>query len=323
MNTKMLDSTGQVTSGVESDLDADGVENGIPCGSETQALALRAKTDPAVSLIVCTIGRDWELERLFTSLARQRFSSFEVILVDQRPDDRLGKMILRYGAHFSITHVRSVPGLSKSRNVGLRSARGDVIGFPDDDCWYDTMTVDHVMRLFDQESHVDVLLGRTIDQCGIESLSPFRKSSGLVTRMNVWRSGNSNTLFARAATARRLGFDESLGVGASTPFKAGEETDFVLRALALGRRVLFERDLVVRHAAADARIGPEQLSRARAYSVGIGHVLRKHRYSSGYLFYRTARSLARCLTSAATFDLARARYKFIWTVGILRGYFFV
>jgi glycosyltransferase involved in cell wall biosynthesis len=301
--------------------DAEGEQNGASYHGKGRPSALRAEGDPALSLIVCTVGRGRELERLLTSLAEQRLSSFEVILVDQSPDDRLSNMISRYAARFPIKHLHSLPGLSKARNVGLRSAKGGVIGFPDDDCWYETTTVHHVTRLFAEEPHLDVLLGRTLDQNGAESLSPFRRSGGPVTRMNVWRSGNSNTLFVRASTAHQIGFDESLGVGASTPFKAGEETDFVLRALALGRRVLFERDLVVRHPAADAQIGPGQLDRARAYSTGIGYVLRKHRYGPGYLFYRTARSFARCLTSVATLDLARARYKFIWAVGTLRGYF--
>jgi glycosyltransferase involved in cell wall biosynthesis len=281
----------------------------------------RPEAAPALSLVVCTIGRVHELQRLLSSLEEQSFQSFEVVLVDQNPDDYLANIIAAYSSKLSLKQLRSQPGLSKARNVGLRSAKGAVVGFPDDDCWYGATTAAHVMRFFAKEPHFDVLLGRTVDEDGVETVSPFRRSSGPGTRSNVWRSGNSNTLFARSETARQLGFDEALGVGAATPFKSGEESDFLLRALAAGKRIYFDHDLLIHHAAVHAESEAAHLERARSYSTGFGYVLRKHDYGAGYLFYRAARSLGSSMVSAAMLDLAAARYKSAWTMGTLRGYF--
>jgi glycosyltransferase involved in cell wall biosynthesis len=279
------------------------------------------KTAPAISLVVCTIGRVAELERLFRSLREQVFRSFEVILVDQNPDDCINHFLAQFVPRFAVTHLKSEPGLSRARNVGMQQAKGKLVGFPDDDCWYAANTLKNIAEYFTREEHVHILLGRTIDENGIESVSPFRGSSGAVSKRNVWRSGNSNTLFVRYQTARQIGFDESLGAGAATPFKSGEETDFVLRALSRGKRAFFDRQLVVFHAQTDVRIGPAQLVRAQSYSTGFGHVLRKHHYGIGYLLFRVTRSMARCLTSAIMLDVGTAKYKWAWAVGTLGGYF--
>ena len=76
-----------------------------------------------VSLVVATVNRVKELGRLFGSLEKQSNSSFEVVLVDQNHDDRLASLIANYASSFPIHHLRSAPGLSKSRNVGLLQCR--------------------------------------------------------------------------------------------------------------------------------------------------------------------------------------------------------
>src|SRR5262249_13130840 len=148
----------------------------------------------------------------------------------------------------TLRHVRSDRGLSLARNVGLRHATGDIIGFPDDDCWYLADTLMQVAEFFRREGEVDILLGRTIDQFGRPSLSPVRKESGAVTKRNVWASGNSNTLFVRRrAIPHDGGFDEEIGVGAPTRFQSGEETDFVLGLMKNEARALYSCDLKVCH----------------------------------------------------------------------------
>ena|SRR5208337_53067 len=88
-----------------------------------------------ISLVVATVDRVAELERLFVSLDAQSYRDFEVIVVDQNPDDRL-LPVLQQHTDLAILHLRSGRGLSHARNVGLLAAQGDILAVPDDDCWY-------------------------------------------------------------------------------------------------------------------------------------------------------------------------------------------
>src|ERR1039457_7675625 len=100
-----------------------------------------------ISLIVATVNRVNELERLLDSLDSQTYKDFEIIVVDQNPDDRLVSIFQRHQS-LSIHHLRSARGLSRARNVGLPDAKGEIIGFPDDDCWYPQQLLAHIKQAF-------------------------------------------------------------------------------------------------------------------------------------------------------------------------------
>jgi glycosyltransferase involved in cell wall biosynthesis len=276
---------------------------------------------PILSLILSTLGRTTELVRLFESLKAQGDIDYEVILVDQNPVGYLDFIIESYEALLPIRHTRSPKGLSVGRNIGLQHARGRLICFPDDDCWYPPTTLKDVVTFFSRYPDIDVVLGKTVDVNGDDSLSPFRKSSGTVSKDNLWISGNSNTIFLRHTAASRIGpFDESLGVGSTTPFQSGEETDFILRALSMGMRAIFLNSLLIHHDQVDREIGDKQIRRAWNYSKGFGRVLRIHGYGRLYLVYRVLRSAGRALVSLLSLDGLQAKYKFVWAAGTLVGY---
>jgi glycosyltransferase involved in cell wall biosynthesis len=274
-----------------------------------------------VSLVVSTVNRVQELDRLFRSLAKQRNSRFEVVLVDQNQDDRLASLIANYASFFSINHLRSLPGLSKSRNVGLLQCRGEFIAFPDDDCWYSEDVIDRVIAIFRAAADVDVVCGRTVDKDGVESLGKFQDFSSEITRSNLWRTHNSSTLFVRArALQGTYGFDESLGLGAKSQFQSGEETDLLLRLLQRGGRAQYCRDLIVFHDQL-SESSSVWLKRARLYSPGFGHVLRKHNFGFPYLIYRLVLTCGGALLAVLRMNPTQAHFKMIWALGTIQGYF--
>ena len=286
------------------------------------AAARPATVVPEMSLIVCTVGRSESLRRLLNSLTRQSSVTFEVIIVDQNPADFLFEILDDYRSALRIKHVHSKRGLSKARNIGLKHVESKLVCFPDDDCWYPPQLVETIIAYFSVNPGVDVLLGRTVDGNGHNSLSPFRNRSGKVTKSNVWRSGNSNVLFIRRELANELGgFDEELGLGAASPFQSGEETDFLLRALQRGGTVMFDRTIIVHHEQVDALISEKQLQRIRGYSVGFGRVLKLHDYGLLYLFYRVCRSALRAVLALLQLKMPEAKYKALWAIGTLTGYF--
>ena len=275
---------------------------------------------PRLSLLCCTVGRTDKLGRLLDSLARQTFPDFELVVVDQNAPGLLDPVLAPFSGRLDIRHVRSERGLSRARNVGLGHCRAKIVAFPDDDCWYPDTLVENVVALFDANPQAGVFTGRTTDAGGADSLGLFLQTDAEITKGNVWLSGNSNSLFIGAEIARKIGgFDETLGVGAPTAFKSGEETDFLLRALATGARGFYRRDLVVHHDQAPVG-GTGGVARAQDYARGFGRVLRLHDYGAAYVAMRVARSSARALLALATGDMATARYKALWALGTFRGF---
>jgi 2-beta-glucuronyltransferase len=276
---------------------------------------------PEFSLITCTLGRIRPLRRLLDSLLLQENRDFELILVDQAPPGDLDGLVGEFAGRLSMQHIRSCRGLSRARNVGIRHACGRFIGFPDDDCWYPPDVLRRLARRLDANPNLDLILGKTVDQFGIDSLGKFRAKGGPISKWNVWTSGNSNSIFVRSHLATASGgFDEALGVGSGTRFQSGEETDFVLRILAMGAVSHYDPELKIHHQQVDKEIGQKQLTRAQAYSPGFGRVLRRHRYGAAYVLYRLLRSLLRSLLAVAAFDWRLAQYKLSWAAGTLDGY---
>lgn len=268
-----------------------------------------------ISLVVCTLGRFEPLERLLGSLERQTNRKFEVIVVDQNPDGFLDAALSRHPG-LPIVHMRSPKGLSRARNVGLTRCSGAIIGFPDDDCWYDPDVLKKVETLFAARPDMAFMSGRTVDAEGAVSLNRYPDESAPIDRSNIFAATNSNAIFVRSDVARDVrGFDETLGVGAATPFQAGEETDFLLRCLACGHKGLYEPGLVVRHDQVT-----DSLQRLRAYSAGFGRVARIHGLGTSVFFPRNVRTIAGGFYRALKGDVAGARQRYACLMGSIRGY---
>ena len=171
---------------------------------ETMRIPPQPKTKPVFSLIVCTLRRKDTLCRLFESLAMQTFQDFEVIVVDQNMPGFLDEVIDHYRPGFVIAHVTASPGLSAARNVGLDRATGDIIAFPDDDCWYDPKTLAKVLTRIGSEKSAAIVSGRTTDADGQSSVSLFLRHASQISRRNYLKCGNSNCLFFVARYSRKL-----------------------------------------------------------------------------------------------------------------------
>lgn len=277
---------------------------------------------PDLSLIVCTLGRTDCLIRLFGSLGQQQTANFEVVLVDQNPPGFLDALLAQHAQGLRLVHVTCPPGLSRARNAGIAQASGWALAFPDDDCWYPPETTGRVMALFTRHLDASFLTCATVDAKGRFSNGRFLDRSQPVTRANIWRAGNSNGVFVRKALAEEIGgFDETLGVGAGTPFGSGEETDFLLRALAAGAHGYFTTEAVTHHDQVDTVFDDAALRRAASYARGFGRTARLNGYGPVFAFYRAGRSLAAAALLALLRRREAALHKLAWARGTLAGYF--
>jgi glycosyltransferase involved in cell wall biosynthesis len=257
---------------------------------------------------LATKNRVEEVATLIRSLAQQRYGNFELIIVDQNEDDRLEASLLQAKLLFRILHLRSESGLSRARNVGMAFATGDIIAFPDDDCWYPDGLLARVVATFQSHPSVDGLTGRSEDGHGQASGGSFSPCQGRVGIENVWKQGISYTIFLRSSVCAAVGpFDEELGVGARTRFGSGEETDYLIRGVKLGFNIQYLPDLVVFH---PNPILYNRNHRAKAfrYGVGMGKVLSKHRYNLSFSLYTILRPFAGAVLSLLTLRPRKAAY---------------
>lgn len=231
-----------------------------------------------MSLIVATKGRSAPFRDLFGSLEAQTFRDFEVIVVDQNADGSLGSPDGE-GWGFPLLHLRTPheSGASRGRNAGFARARGSIILFPDDDCWYDAGFLADALRRI-TELGADVLSGRAADAAGRDINGRYMQARTTITRDNVWTAGIEWVIFFKREVFETLGgFDPGIGIGADTPWQSCEAQDIMLRALEAGLHCVFDPAVYGHHAELDIR-SPAMLRKGRAYARGFGYVLRRHRY---------------------------------------------
>ena len=234
------------------------------------------------SLIAATINRVQAVGALLASIEQTPEAAagqVQVIVVDQNRDDRLVEVLEPYRRSLNLIHQRSLPGLSRARNAGLAVTTGEVVSFPDDDCLYRPTTLTETAAFLARYSECDGVCGRVCDFDGRPYNLRWPREAEPVSKRRVWRQAISVSMFLRRTVIESVGrFDESLGVGAGTPWGSGEETDYVLRALALGFQLRFEPAIGVLHPASPNRFAAAERARAHSYALGMGRVLRIHAF---------------------------------------------
>lgn len=268
---------------------------------------------PSFDLVVATVGRSEELERLLDSLEAQEYPSLRVLVVDQNADESASRHLA--GRTLSLVHLRSEPGLSRARNVALEHLSADIVAFPDDDCAYPPGLLRHVAERFAADDALDGVTGRSADATG-RSAASWKPGPAVLTDDNLWNRAISYTIFLRRAVVERVGpFDERLGLGSGERWSSGEEIDYLIRAVRGGARIEYDPALVVEHELRenDAAIG-------RRDGASLGYLLRKHGYPASAVGRSLVRPAGGALVSLAHLDTAGARYRLATLRGRVRGY---
>jgi glycosyltransferase involved in cell wall biosynthesis len=180
---------------------------------------------PRVSVIVPTRNRAASLERLLASLHAQSFADFEIVVVDDGSTDATPRVAQAWDR---VRYVRGDgAGAVGARCLGVKTARGEVLAFTDDDCLVDARWLETGVAAID--GGADVVQGRTVPQ---RELVPLERTvqhgadDGLFPTCNVFyrrsaydRVGGFDTVagdrlgFRRSAGARALGFGEDTLLG--------------------------------------------------------------------------------------------------------------
>ena len=116
---------------------------------------------PLVSVIIPVYQVEKYLDRCISSVLAQSHRELEIILVDDGSTDRCPAMCDLWKARDSrvvVIHQEN-GGLSKARNVGLKIAKGEIIGFVDSDDWIEPNMVELLLSAL-LETGADIAVGR-------------------------------------------------------------------------------------------------------------------------------------------------------------------
>ncbi|MDR3709097.1 MAG: glycosyltransferase family A protein [Capsulimonadaceae bacterium] len=235
------------------------------------------------SLIVPSVGRPDDLERLFRTLDRQSLTDFHVIVVDQSRSNSLDSVIERYASKLDITHVRSRQrGAARARNEGFSHARGAYVTWPDDDCFYDPDVLETAARILREHQDWQAILGVPVDENGSYYGRPPKPGVHRMSRFRSFYWGCEYTFFIRRSAFDALGgYDEELGPGAGTDLWAGEQTDLLLRASHAGIVAYFAPELRVHHPnLSDVVVDAAAKRKLYHYAFAMGQVARKNNLSA-------------------------------------------
>jgi GT2 family glycosyltransferase len=272
---------------------------------------------PSFDLVVATLGRAHELDRLLASLEEQTYRAFRVLVVDQNPAGMIEDVLEEHQA-LDLVRLRSPAGLSRARNAALAHLGADVVAFPDDDCVYPADLLERVGRRLRDQPTLAGLSVRTVDESGISP--PFwKKEPAVLDDDNLWNRAVSYSIFLRRELVEATGrFDEELGLGSGRAWHSGEEIEYLVRALRVGARIRYDPDLVVVHPQRRL-LGAQLRDLGHRDGASVGYILRKHRYPRRVIARMLLRPLGGVVLSLARLDRERAGFHLATLRGRIAG----
>ena len=225
------------------------------------------------SLIVATVGRDIEIERLLDSLSIQTIKKnlFEIIIVDQNKEINLEPIVKKYTKMLNIIHIKAQNlGLSRNRNVGLKIAKGNIVAFPDDDCTYYPDTLESVLKYFETNSSTDSVFGQIIDlEKNKKIIRNWPVKDVEISTSNFFMLYSSITIFTKLKDVK---FDERLGVGEF--FGSYEDADYTLSLIENGNSFYYSPTIKVWHP--ELNVKTMSIDKIQSYGLGFGALCKKH-----------------------------------------------
>jgi len=165
------------------------------------------------SFIIPTFNSSKTLEKCLKSIKQQKLKNSEIIVVDDCSTDNTVDIARRYADLIIIKEKRSGP--AKSRNLGWKKSKGDILIFVDS----------------------DVYLGKTWAK---EILPLLKKYDGVVSSL---KSESHDVTFeeweeaANFFVIKRKVLEEVGGYSEIFPYAAGEDSDLLIRLLKKGYKI--------------------------------------------------------------------------------------
>jgi glycosyltransferase involved in cell wall biosynthesis len=236
-----------------------------------------------VSVILCTRNRAHELPACFDSIAlaarNAPMVTVEIVIVDNGSSDETPNVTKEWTSKSALASIyvrEDRPGLAIARNAGMRAASGDILLCTDDDC---RLAPDYFVALDAAYGAVTgpAVIGGRVELGDARDLPLTIKTQSEPAIFEGVGAGGfllgCNFSLNRAAFALLGPMDERLGAG--SPLKSAEETDYVFRAWLKHIPVRYAPELVIYHFHGRRAFGDIR-KLMHGYSIGNGALYAKH-----------------------------------------------
>lgn len=224
-----------------------------------------------ITVILCTYNRCQSLEKALNSVAASKLPdsiSWEVLVVDNNSRDQTRELVEKYCTREPNRFrylFEGQQGKSHALNAGIRSARGEILAFMDDD-----VTVEPTWLQLLTSSLTDGPWagagGRIFVERGFSPPTwlaidgPYAMGGVLVVFDRGdkpgdldWAPYGTNMAFRKEMFAKYGGFRTDLGPNPKNEIR-GEDTEFGRRLMFAGERLRYEPEAVVFHSVVESRI---------------------------------------------------------------------
>jgi len=254
------------------------------------------------------------LDSIVAALSKPSHIEADIVVVNNGSTDDTAQVVQNWAETFCVFPFRllfeELKGISNARNCGMRSAKGDLLVFIDDDC---RMHPDYVIDLlrYDASDTVPVLRGGCValgDPADLPLSILSRPDIARWSRkLNSARHDNlGDTLLGCNMTMRKtvadlIGpFDTSLGAGTNIP--GGDDIDYVYRAYLLDITIESVPNMKVYHFHGRRNIS-DGTKLFQNYSVGGGALLAKYAFKAPALckpYYWDVKNLVKEILSGSS-----------------------
>ena len=226
-----------------------------------------------ISLVLTGADRHKDLARFYSSISGAIVSEnfvIELVFVNQ------GLFVppVTIDAFESLSHIElkcnRLP-LSIARNIGMQKVTGDIIGFPDDDCWYSPLVLVQVANYFEANPTTSAICTNVYDpvaQCAYGGRPSDIHTA--ISYYNLFKLPISVGIFIRIQAFKSVGFNFDEKLGAGTPLGSGEETDLIYRLIKNGFKVDYVGSIQVFHPV--PKYQEADVEKFHTYGLGFGYL---------------------------------------------------
>lgn len=177
-------------------------------------------------------------------------------------------------------------GLSRSRNLALRNATGDVCVIVDDDCIMRESCLDDIRNAYARDADADIVTFGSLSKISKQPIGNFPRTAKKHRLFSIFGVASFEITFRRSRILERsLSFDERFGLGARFP--VGEENIFLKDCMDSGLRLQMEPAFIVE--TDEDTTGPKVLTNPALRGKVFGRAFKSDWLCSAALAYTSVR----------------------------------